>query len=175
MDKEQLKGHISRPATWMSTGGFRPTQALTESWVSRVFLYRENEDIPLDRSAQPMFPLFQLCVEGLPFPLKTNFIAQDCPVWDGGGLASGDSDTIIALEDKGIISGYHHDFPNHYGHKLGGFPSFCQPGVSMGKGFEFVMQIATDEKANINIVDSGTVFLAKHPKTGDWNYYCDFY
>lgn len=231
MDKEQLKGHISRPATWMSTGGFRPTQALTESWVSRVFVYRENEVIPLDKSGQPMSPLFQLCLEGLPFvpdivkntlfltvflspelpmgvtpngqnwlvreygydepimrkelhnpdswfkpfPLKANLIAQDCPVWDGGGLASGDSDTIIALEDKGIISDYHHDFPNHYGHKLGGFPSFCQPGVSMGKGFEFVMQIATDEKANINIVDSGTVFLAKHPKTGDWNYYCDFY
>ena len=67
MDKEQLKGHISRPATWMSTGGLRPTQALTESWVSRAFLYRENEEIPLDKSGQPMFPLFQLCLEGLPF------------------------------------------------------------------------------------------------------------
>ncbi|WP_126248243.1 hypothetical protein [Chitinophaga rhizosphaerae] len=67
MDKEQLKSHISRQATGMSTGGYRPTQALTESWVSPVFLYRENEAIPLYRSGQPMFPLFQLCLEGLPF------------------------------------------------------------------------------------------------------------
>jgi hypothetical protein len=37
------------------------------------------------------------------------------------------------------------------------------------------LQISSDEKAHLNVVDSGTIFLAKNPKTGEWVFYCDFW
>ena len=35
-------------ATGFITGGFRPTNSNTENWIGQVYLYRENEDIPID-------------------------------------------------------------------------------------------------------------------------------
>lgn len=110
-----------------------------------------------------------------PFPLRPQEVKEDYPVWDGGGLSDEMVDKISELEHSGIIDDYHDITDNHYGHKLGGYPSFCQPGIDFGEDFEFVFQIATDEKANLNIVDCGTMFLAKNAKTGQWKYYCDFY
>jgi uncharacterized protein YwqG len=109
------------------------------------------------------------------FPLKTKDVEEDYPVWDGGGLTSEVEDKILELEDSGIIEDYHDVTENHYGHKLGGYPSFCQPGIDFGEDFEFVFQIASDDKANLNFIDSGTLFFAKNRKTGKWRYYCDFY
>jgi len=109
------------------------------------------------------------------FPLKKQIIDEDYPVWDGGGLTSEIEDKIIELENSGIIEDYHDVTENCYGHKLGGYPSFCQPGIDFGDDFEFIFQIASDDKANLNFVDSGTLFFAKNKKTGEWRYYCDFY
>ena len=82
---------------------------------------------------------------------------------------------ILALERARIIEGYYDITHNHYGHKIGGYPSFCQPGIDFGEGFEFMMQIASDPKADLNIVDSGTIFLAHNQMTGQWRLGCDFY
>ena len=108
------------------------------------------------------------------FPLKTTFIREDYPVWDGGGIPSELADEIIRLEKAGEIADYYDVVDNNYGHKLGGYPTFSQPGIDFGEDFEFLLQIASDEKANLNIVDSGTIFLAKNRKTREWKLYIDF-
>jgi len=108
------------------------------------------------------------------FPLKTTFIPEDYPVWDGGGIPSDIADEILRLEKAEEITDYYDIVENNYGHKLGGYPTFCQSGVDFGEGFEFMLQIASDGKANLNIVDAGTIFLAKNRKTGEWRLYIDF-
>jgi len=108
------------------------------------------------------------------FPLKTTFIREDYPVWDGGDIPSDIADEITNLEKGGEIADYYDIVENNYGHKLGGYPTFCQSGTDFGEDFEFLLQIASDEKANLNIVDNGTIFLAKNKKTGEWRLYVDF-
>lgn len=110
-----------------------------------------------------------------PFALKPALLNEDYPVWDGGGLSSHMEDKIIKLEESGIIENYYDIFENQYGHKIGGYPSFCQPGIDFGENYEFTLQIASDEKLNLNIVDGGTIFLAKNKMTKKWKFYCDFY
>ena len=109
-----------------------------------------------------------------PFPLKTTFIREDYPVWDGGDIPADLEDEILKLEDAGEIEDYYDMVENHYSHKLGGYPTFYQSGISFGEDFEFKLQIASDEKARLNIVDNGTIFLAKNLKTGEWRLYVDF-
>jgi len=108
------------------------------------------------------------------FPLKTTFIREDYPVWDGGGIPSDIADEILRLEKAGEITDYYDIVENNYGHKLGGYPTFLQSGIDFGEDFEFLLQIASDGKANLNIVDAGTIFLAKNRKTGEWKLYIDF-
>jgi len=227
----QIKKQIVKQATELKTGGFKPTNSISESWIGKVYLYKENEGIPKDKNGELMIPLFQLCFENIPFvpkvfsdtkaltvffssdlpvdltlngenwlireykkndkllvkeltnpnsflkafPLKPEIINEDYPVWDGGGLSSELEDKILDLENSGEIEDYCDIAENQYGHKIGGYPSFCQPGIHFGDDFEFAFQIASDEKANLNIIDSGTIFLAKNIKSGEWKYYCDFY
>lgn len=109
------------------------------------------------------------------FLLKAVKISEDFPVWDGGGLTVDMEDEIVEMEDAGEIEEYTDEFPNVEGHKLGGYPSFNQSGIEFGEGFEFVLQIASDEKAGLNFIDNGTVFLAYNQKAGDWKFYCDFF
>lgn len=228
---ENIKKQIVRKATEFITGGFKPTNSISESWIGKVYLYKEDEEIPNDSKGNLMFPLFQLCLDNLenipkilsetkvltvfiaeelpmdltengndwlireykksdnliikevtnpksfikPFPLTPKIIEEDYPVWDGGGLTSEMEDKILELENSKIIDSYYDITENQYGHKLGGYPSFCQSGVDFGDDYEFVFQIASDEKAHFNVVDSGTIFLAKNSKTGEWKFYCDFY
>ncbi|WP_437918726.1 DUF1963 domain-containing protein [Sphingobacterium sp. LRF_L2] len=227
----KIKQRIVRKAVEFETGGFKPTNSTSESWIGKVYLYKTDEEIPKDKDGNLMIPLIQLCLDDIetipkvlsetrvitvfiseelpmdlasngnnwlireytksdkliikdlnnpisglkPFPLKPIKIEEDYPVWDGGGLTSEMEDEIIKLEKSGVIEDYYDIVENQYGHKLGGYPSFCQPGVYFGDDFEFVFQVASDDKVGLNIVDSGTIFFAKNLKTGDWNFYCDFY
>lgn len=235
MEIQKIKDKLSRKATGFLTGGFRPTNSMSESWVGRVYLYKENEDIPTDEKGNLMFPIFQLCLENLPFvpdilkntkvmtvfvstdlpmdlasngenwllreyksdddlvfknlensqspfksfPLKPVLIEKDFPVWDGFDIPKGIFDRILELEKDEVIADYHEEIAefdeNHYLHKIGGYPTFCQSGISFGEGFEFAFQISSDEKANINIVDAGNIYLAKNASTNEWKFYCDFY
>ncbi len=208
------------PATLFKTGGFRPTNSMTESWIGRVRLYREDEDIPKDGKGNLMLPLCQLYLgdlsplpEGLasiqvitifmsqdfppeltptgehwqireyrqtdslvmkdlqneessiqPFPLKPRAVANDCSVWDD------DTDDDFDEDEEDSCAAVH-----HYSHKIGGYPSYCQSDIDFGDGFEYLFQITSDKKANLNIVDCGTIFFAKNPKTGEWRFDCDFY
>ena len=108
------------------------------------------------------------------FPLKATFIREDYPVWDGGDIPADLEDEILKLEDAGEIEDYYDMVENNYGHKLGGYATFYQSGVDFGEDFEFRLQIASDEKARLNIIDNGTIFLAKNSKTGEWRLYVDF-
>jgi len=232
MSPDEIKAALARPAVEFTAGGFRPTHAATESWLGRVYLSRAHETLPLDAQGQPMWPLLQLVLPGLPavpaslahtqaltvfispqppidtrpapngqnwllreyqvgeelvlnelataasplkpFPLQAGPVLTDYPVWDGGG-ADHLAEEVMALQRAGVIKSYYELVQNHHGHKLGGWPTFCQPGIEFSPGFAFVLQIASDAKAQLNIVDSGTIFLAKNAATSAWEFYCDFY
>ena len=88
MDEIQIKSALEKKATEFISGGFKPTNSISESWIGRVYLYLENEAIPLDNDGELMLPLFQLCLEGLPFvpeileesKIITVFISKNFPM-----------------------------------------------------------------------------------------------
>lgn len=228
---EKIKSELVKKATGFKSGGFKPTNSISESWIGRVYLYLENEEIPLDNQGRQMFPLFQIYLKNLPFipeilkeselitafisqdfpmdlnkngnnwivreysdisqivikdlknensyikpfPLSHHLIEKDYPVWEDQEIPEDITDRINEMEDSGIIESYYDVFKNHYEHKLGGYAAYCQSGINFGEDYEFVMQIASDEKAHLNIVDSGNFYFAKNRKTGEWLYYIDFY
>lgn len=109
------------------------------------------------------------------FPLQVEFVGEDLPMWDGEDIPGYLAAEIIALEDAGKIEGYE-DFGAHtYEHKFGGYPSFCQSGISPGEDFEFVFQISSDTKINLNVVDCGSLMFWKNRVSGEWAMYYDFY
>lgn len=110
-----------------------------------------------------------------PIGLQAGLVTIDYPVWDDGGIPKEVAARIAALEREGVINEDFEWAENRDGHKLGGWPSFCQPGIGFSPSFEFVLQIASDVKAKLNIVDSSTIFLAKNAAIGEWKFYCDFY
>jgi len=228
---EKLKKALSKKATTFQSGGFKPTNSISESWIGRVYLYLENEEIPNDSKGKQMLPLFQLSLDNLPFipdilsdtklitifiskeipmdltingndwvireykdtsnivikdlknenslikafPLSSKLIEEDYPVWEDPEIPNDILDRIIELEDEGFIDSYYDMIENNYGHKLGGYATYRQSGIDFGQDYEFVLQIASDEKANLNIIDSGNFYFAKNRKTGEWMYYVDFY
>ena len=145
-------------------------EKMGENWIIRE--YENLEDIKIKDLSNPKSFIKQ-------FPLKAEK-KMDCPIWDGGGLTSEMEDEIIELENNGEIESYYDiaDF-HQYEHKIGGFPSYCQPGIGIsegfGNGFEFVFQITSDEKINLNVIDSGSLMFAKNDQTNEWSLYYDFY
>ena len=109
------------------------------------------------------------------FPLKAELFEKDCPMWDSPDLSEDLQDKIISLENKDIIEDYYDAIDHAYEHKVGGYPSFCQGGVSFGKGFEFAFQVSSDAKANFNVVDNGSLMFAKNNLTDEWTIYWDCY
>jgi hypothetical protein len=136
-----------------------------QNWLLRE--YEHGEELTLLEMPCPTSRL-------KPFPLQAQEVVIDYPVWDGGG-ADHLVEDVMALKRAGLINSYYDLVENYHGHKLGGWPSFCQPGIEFSSGVEFVLQIASDVKAQLNIVDSGTIFLAKNAATREWEFYCDFY
>lgn len=136
------------------------------NWIIRE--YENLEDIKIKDLSNPKSFIKQ-------FPLKATK-KQDCPIWDGGGLSSEMEDEINELENRGRIESYYDiaDF-HQYEHKIGGFPSFRQSGIDFGDGFEFVFQITSDQKINLNVIDSGSLMFAKNDQTQKWKIYYDFY
>ncbi|MFL1550443.1 hypothetical protein B7453_20080 [Pseudomonas sp. IB20] len=110
-----------------------------------------------------------------PFPLKAEAVPKDFPLWDGGGVPADLEDEILKLERAGEIQSYYDVVTHTYEHKIGGYPSFCQSGVDPGAGFEFVFQLSSDAKINLNVVDSGSLMFWKNVVTGEWALYYDFY
>lgn len=110
-----------------------------------------------------------------PFPVKAEPIAEDYPLWDGGGVPLDVERAILNLERAGEIQSYYDLTVHTYEHKIGGYPSFCQPGLEAGDDFEFVFQISSDQKVNLSVVDSGSLMFWKSKTTGTWTVYFDFY
>jgi uncharacterized protein YwqG len=111
-----------------------------------------------------------------PFPLFPELKEDDYPVWDGGGIPEALGDEILRLEEDAGIEYFDDIVENNYScHKVGGWPCFCQSGVWFGDDDAFVLQISSDEKAQLNIVDSGNFYFFRNEKTGTWKLHCDFY
>ncbi|WP_236233586.1 DUF1963 domain-containing protein [Pseudomonas tohonis] len=110
-----------------------------------------------------------------PFPLKAERLDEDYPLWDGGGVPADLEERILELERQGTIDSYYDIVSHCHDHKIGGYPSFCQSGIDPGEGFEFVFQISSDAKINLNVVDSGSLMFWKHRSSGEWALYYDFY
>ncbi|MDW5289663.1 DUF1963 domain-containing protein [Formosa sp. PL04] len=235
MTVEDLKHEIAKSVTKFNTGGFRPKNTIHESWIGKVFAYNEDEEIPIDKNGDQMFPLAQFYLPNLPyvhpslkntklitvfvsaelpecfedmgdhwvlreydnlesiqikntensnsfinaFPLVPELDENDFPLWDGGGLSMAMETEILKLENEGVIEDYFDIAEHVYNHKIGGYPSFCQSGIGdaegFGEGFQFVFQISSDEKANFNVIDSGSLMFAKNTDTNQWSVYYDFY
>jgi len=109
-----------------------------------------------------------------PFPLKSEFVEADYPVWDGGGLTSDQEDAFLELEKNGEISDYYDVTSHVYSHKFGGYPSFCQSGVDLHP-YDFVFQVSSDPKIHLNVIDGGSLSFWRHPETAEWKLYYDFY
>ncbi len=107
--------------------------------------------------------------------LKVAFVAEDFPLWDEGGIPTYLDAEIVELERSGQIESYEDLGAHAYGHKVGGYPSFCQPGIDPGEDFEFVFQLSSDPEINLNVVDSGSLMFWKSKVTGEWVLYYDFY
>ncbi|WP_028888536.1 DUF1963 domain-containing protein [Tenacibaculum ovolyticum] len=145
-------------------------EKMGENWIIRE--YENLENVTFKNLSNPKSFIKQ-------FPLKAEQ-KQDCPLWDGGGLSLEMENKIIEFENNGEIECYYDiaDF-HQYEHKIGGFPSYCQSGIGIdegfGKGFEFVFQITSDEKINLNVIDNGSFMFAKNDQTNEWSLYYDFH
>ena len=109
-----------------------------------------------------------------PFPLVPYMVENDFPMWED--IDHDIFETICQMEKKYNINYYDDIFEeNDINHKLGGYPSVIQSGVGYSEGFEYVLQISSDEKANFNIVDGGNFYFGYNPQTKEWAVRCDFY
>lgn len=109
------------------------------------------------------------------FPLVPELVEDDYPVWDGNDIPEDIEDEILRLEDEEDIDYYEDIKEEEYSqHKIGGYPAFIQPGYSFDD-YEFVFQISSDEKAEFNIVDSGSFYFFYNADTKEWKVSCDFY
>ncbi len=112
-----------------------------------------------------------------PFPLAATEIDNEYPFWDEGGIPDDLFKTILEMENNEIIESYFYNiFENNIcTHKLGGYPSFCQGGFWFENGYDYVIQISSDSKANFNIVDDGNFYFYYNQELNDWKVHCDFY
>jgi len=143
-----------------------PLEKMGNNWVIREY----GDDDVLIRQA---FPAEHATPK--PFPLRAEYIAEDFPLWDGGGVPRELEREILKLEQAEEIDSYYDIVTHEYGHKMGGYPSYCQPGIDFDEDFEFVFQISSDEKINLNVVDSGSLMFWKNKRSGEWAMYYDFY
>ncbi|MGM9949262.1 MAG: DUF1963 domain-containing protein [Lysinibacillus sp.] len=110
------------------------------------------------------------------FPLIPHLITNDAPAWDSDDMEPAIEDAILRLECEEGIEYYDDIVETIYPmHKVGGYASFTQSGVSFGEEYPFVFQISSDEKARFNIVDSGSFYFFYNRKKQDWIVHCDFY
>lgn len=59
-------------------------------------------------------------------------------------------------------------------HKVGGYPSYIQSS-RWDDDYEFIFQISSDDKAELNIVDSGSFYFFYSKNLDKWELQCDFF
>lgn len=110
------------------------------------------------------------------FPLVPQAVYNDIPCWDGRGIPIEIEDEILRLEDEEDIEYYDDISENIYSmHKVGGYPVYIQSGGWDDEKYEFAFQISSDEKAYLNIVDSGSFYFFYCKDNQQWEMQCDFY
>lgn len=60
-------------------------------------------------------------------------------------------------------------------HKLGGYPTYAQPVPDMPSGYSFVLQISSDETADLSIGDWGNYYFYYNSRKNDWRVHADCY
>lgn len=115
--------------------------------------------------------------EILAFPLVAKHIDNEFPHWEDIEEESDELfEMILELEKNYGIDYFENIYEeNNVKHKIGGYPSSIQGGVGYDEGYEYVMQISSDEKADMNIVEDGNFYFGYNPITKKWSVRCDFY
>ena len=113
----------------------------------------------------------------LPHSLSEKYVDNEFPHSVDLDIVHPDSyEQICDLENKCDLEYYDDIFEeNKKCHKLGGYPSTIQNEITFNSGCEFAFQISSDDKAKMNIVDSGNIYFGYNPKTKEWSVKCDFY
>lgn len=111
-----------------------------------------------------------------PCYLKAKEVEDDYPKWNSYDIPLKLVNEIETLEDEIYIE-YFGDIADtlYDKHKIGGYAAYIQSGCDFGEGYEFVMQIVSDPKADFNIIQRGRLYFAKNKETGKWKAYGDFY
>ncbi|MEG2685401.1 MAG: hypothetical protein RR929_04970, partial [Erysipelotrichaceae bacterium] len=85
-------------------------------------------------------------------------------------------DAICEIEDQEDKDYYDDIVEEIYtAHKIGGYGSYIQGGYDFDNGYEYAMQVVSDDLAKFNIVDGGNLYFAYNKQKKDWQAYCDFY
>lgn len=85
MTVEEIKKALKREAIIFHTGGFRPTNEISESWIGKVGWKLKNEEIPMDDNQQEMLPVATIFLPDSPacpsalsgIKLITIFVSND--------------------------------------------------------------------------------------------------
>lgn len=164
MTIDEIKRILQRKAVIFETGGFKPTNEIGESWIGAVKWKKTVDEIPKDIDGTENMKAF---------PLEPQLVDNDFPMWDGG-MDPDIEAAIIELENKEDIDYYEDIHTEIYPmHKVGGYPAYIQPG-RWDDDYEFIFQISSDDKAGLNIVDSGSFYFFYSKKLDKWDVQCDF-
>lgn len=116
-------------------------------------------------------------IEGVkPFPLFPQLIENDFPAWEDGDDISSDVADIILRKEESIE--YREDIyeEKEAMHKIGGYANYCRGDHALFEaGYEFLLQIATDYKAGLEIGQAGNIYFAKNLITNEWQALWDAY
>ena len=204
VNKEVSEEYIpkTKEAILFNTGGIRPTRELGESWIGACNWY-DKEEIPVDNNNEPMEPLVSIFLKdlkGVPKVLKgieyiVVFVPKGVFIYNNNfNIVVKTFKDISNLERVNYKSSLIKSFPlivsktdnevsardwaDDYGecyggHKIGGYPLYIQDDPEFDD--EFVMQISSDEKAGLNIVDGGRIYFYYNKEKDNWTFYYDFY
>ena len=142
-----------------------PFEVMGSNWTVREYTSLDG----LTRADPEHAPVLR------PFPLGIRSVSADYPMWDSDDVPLPLAQELLALEETGEIPSYCDLTEHHSGHKVGGYPSFCQSGVAFGEGFDFAFQVSSDPKVGLNVVDGGSLMFARNRSTKGWALYYDFY
>lgn len=130
--------------------------------------YTHTDDLVLKKLIHPKSSIQS-------FPLTFEPVENDSPSWDAPDIPAKIADQISELEEDDEIEYFDDIATLYYQTKVGGYPTYAQGSLGFPDGYKFAFQISSDEKANLNIVDSGRFYFAKNKATGQWYVDCDFY
>lgn len=160
-------------------------QALQNTKVLTVFISSDFLDNPERNFCIREYPALEHLVEkdfggsiggAKPFPLFPQLIENDFPAWYSDDISRDLADIILRMEKEEGIK-YFEDIyeKNEVMHKIGGYANYCKGSDGFEAGYEFVLQIASDYKAGLEIGDQGNIYFAKNPITNQWQTYWDDY